>query len=100
MRWSVSHGLLAAALSLPFAVRMSGDAAPVTLQIQAPDTRAIHARVLDHNDWTISTLQPVGQNVFVWDGHDSAGRPVHPGTYVIEVEEGFYSWSGAVQVHP
>src|SRR5690349_11909044 len=79
-------------------LRLTSASKPMALHVQAPDTERVQARVLDRNDHTVSHLRRVSRNQFEWDGRDSAGRPVRPGTYIVEVIEEPYSWSSVVSV--
>ena len=70
----------------------------VSFKVTGPNDETMQARVLSHEGRRVVTLQRVAENLLVWDGRDAAGRPVKPGTYLIEIVEEPFLWNGAVTV--
>jgi hypothetical protein len=79
---------------------LSPGSSPLEIRVQGQDGQLAVARILDARGRSVAHLQPAGPSIFVWDGRNSRGQNVAPGTYLIEVVQEPYLWNGAVSVQP
>lgn len=70
------------------------------IEVKAPETSHLEARILDTRGHMVAYLQPSTDHAYIWDGRDSRGRRVQPGLYLVEVVEEPYLWNGSITVIP
>lgn len=83
-------------VSAPSFIVAGKEVAPI--QVKGPDNPHAKTHVLDQRGRRIAQLKKLGDDLYSWDGRDASGQAVRPGTYLIEIVEEPYLWSGAISV--